>query len=399
MKQFKNIVFTIFFVTLSVQAQKDELKTLKKIHAKETLSPQDISDYNTAVSALEPLAQAEADKVQYNYYKAVSPLLEISQVYEKNPKIADSKLNLDYIKSLLSTFQNTLDYEKSTGKKVFTDRISLFKNQFAPIVNQVAYNFNTDQKLKEASEMFYATYLLQPEKQGLNLYYAAVIATQNKDFTNALIYFNELKKIGFTGEGTNYFALNKETKKEELFGDKVQRDLFVKAGTHEKPRDEKVPSKRPEILKLIAEIYSINNNIDNAKIAFADAKELSPNDVELLTSEANMYYNTGDTETYKKLINEIIQKDPNNAKMYYNLGYVALKDDEKLVKEINEVINSDKKKFAELDKQRKELYKKALPYFEKSYELDNTNADTIEFLKFSYRVLEMTAKEKEFENK
>jgi len=161
----------------------------------------------------------------------------------------------------------------------------------------------------------------------------------------------------------------------------------------------KYPQKKPEIYKLIAEIYSLNKDTDNAKAAFTDAIALSPNDTELLVSNANMYYNLGEVETYKKMIGEIIEKDPNNAKLYYNLGYASLKDDDKLVKQINEVINSDKKKFAELDKQRKEMYKKALPYFEKSYQLDATNADTIEFLKFCYRVLEMEDKQKEFENK
>jgi len=399
MKNLKFLVFALLVATLTANAQKDELKTLKKIHAKEILTPQDISDFRAAVVALEPLAQVDVDKIAYNYYKNVATLLEINQAYEANQKIADAKLSLPYIKEVTSTFQNTLDFEKSSGKKVFTDKIAEFKTRFAPIAAQVGFNYNNENKAKEASDMFYASYLLDPATQGMSLYYAAVVATQAQDFTNALPYFLELKKIGFTGEGTNFFATNKETKKEELFGNATQRDLFIKAGSHEKPRDEKIPSKKPEIYKLIAEIYSLNKDTDNAKAAFTDAIALSPNDTELLVSNANMYYNLGEVETYKKMIGEIIEKDPNNAKLYYNLGYASLKDDDKLVKQINEVINSDKKKFAELDKQRKEMYKKALPYFEKSYQLDATNADTIEFLKFCYRVLEMEDKQKEFENK
>ena len=42
---------------------------------------------------------------------------------------------------------------------------------------------------------------------------------------------------------TEYYATNKETGEEELFGSKQLRDFSVKAGTHIKPEDRMTESK------------------------------------------------------------------------------------------------------------------------------------------------------------
>ena len=54
-------------VSVSSFAQKDELKTLKKIYAKEIPSTNDIAEYKATLAKLQPLATEESDKVYANY--------------------------------------------------------------------------------------------------------------------------------------------------------------------------------------------------------------------------------------------------------------------------------------------------------------------------------------------
>ena len=113
--------------------------------------------------------------------------------------------------------------------------------------------------------------------------------------------------------------------------------------------------------------------------------------MDLLTEEANLYYNSNDLETYSKLINEIIQKDPSNASLQFKIGYLSIEKDGKLVEEINNSL-SDIPKYNSLISKRKDSFTKALPYFEKAYSLEPTNVDYKNLLKSTYEVLGMKEK-------
>ena len=74
----KHIVLaTTMMVTLSTFAQKDELKALKKIYAKEEIKGADLSEYKALVTKVEPLATEESDKIYAGFYKAMIPILEV----------------------------------------------------------------------------------------------------------------------------------------------------------------------------------------------------------------------------------------------------------------------------------------------------------------------------------
>ena len=165
----------------------------------------------------------------------------------------------------------------------------------------------------------YAVYLLDKKDQD-KLFYAATYAVNGLDYDKALDYYSQLKALNYSGEGTVYWAINKTTKKEESFSNKTERELFIKTGTHEKPRDEKVASKRGEIYKNIALILVEKGKIDEAKAAVAEAKKENPDDTSLILTEADLYLKVNDVANYEKLITEAIAKDPSNYVLYFNLG-------------------------------------------------------------------------------
>ena len=177
-------------------------------------------------------------------------------------------------------------------------------------------------------------------------------------------------------------------------------------------------------------IYINEGDIEKATLLMKKAREESPNDINLMYAEAEMYYKSGDMLNYKSVINEIIINDPNNPDLYYNLGVASAKNDEKeealiyytkalelnpeytealinkaqlildnesaIVIEMNSLgtSNADYDKYDLLKKKKNDLYLEALPYLESASRLRPESMDIVKTLKGIYGMLGMDEKEK-----
>lgn len=417
-------------VSVSSFAQKDELKKLKKIYDKDTPSANDLVDYKANLDKLMPLATEEGDKVYYNFYKANTPGIEIA-ILGTNPTPVQlaNLLTPKNISEYASASNATLEYEKKIGKKVLTDDIEKDIALLKPTILSVAIGLGEAKKYNEASDVLYAIYLLDKKDQD-KLFYAASYAVNALDYDKALSYYNELKSLNYTGEAVVFWAMNKASKKEETFSSKNERDIFIKTGTHEKPRDEKLESKRGEIYKNIALILVQKGKVDEAKAAVSEARKANPEDTSLILTEADLYLKVNDFATYTRLVNEALAKDPTNVDLVYNLGVISsnanklddaekyylkalelnpnyvnanvnlaelkLRADEKFVVEMNKLGTSEKdnKRYSVIKAEREKNFKSILPYLEKALELQPDNEATKKTLLSVYNALEMTDKYK-----
>ena len=425
--------------TLSTFAQKDELKALKKIYDKEEPKAADVIEYKSLVAKLEPLAIEESDKVYAGFYKAMIPMLEFMtldksltpmQMQMQMAKLVNAKT----VSELAVGLNATLDFEKKKGKKIYTDDIIETITTFKPNLLNMAVALGNANKYKEASQVLYSIYQLD-KKDVENLYYAASYAVNGKDYEAALDYYNQLKTLNYSGEGITYVAKNLASGNDDSFKTKAERDNLVHLKTHTNPREEKTPSRRGEIYKNIALILVEEGKIVEAKTAISDARKLNPDDTSLITTEADLYFRVKDFVTYKKLINEALEKNPNDVNSIFNLGIVStqtnnftdaekfylkvieidpkyinayinlaelkLNSDPAIVEEMNKLTTSDKdnKRYEVLKKNRTELFKSALPYYEKALELDAQNEIVRSNLLSVYNFLEMTDKYKELKAK
>ncbi len=428
-------------LSFSTFAQKDELKTLKKIYAREKNSESDIADFKTTLSKAENLVatSSEDDKVYFGFYKAMAPILEFNAAMadpekSKNPSLALNYFSPENLSLLVSNLNATLAFEKKSGKQLYTKDIEVKVNAFKSIFVNYAIALANESKLKDAAVVLASVYELD-KKDAEKLYYAANYAVNAKDYSLALQYYQELKNVNYTGEGVMLYAINKESQKEESFNSKQERDIYVKGGTHEKPRDEKILSKRPEIFKNIALIYVELGKSDEAKAAIQEARKESPDDVSLIITESDLYLKANDMVTYKRLISEALDKNPNNADLVFNLGVISynnkeLVDAEKyylkaieinakytnaylnlailkldaeksLIEKMNKLGTSpaEMKKYDVLKKQREDVYKSVIPYLEKVTEFDADNKEAEKTLLGVYNALEMTDKAKALKEK
>ena len=393
----KKIVLLISMLfNLATYAQKDELKTLKKIYDKDVPSASDLEKYKEALSSLKNSATLEEDVVYFNFYTAMLPLAELASKGMKATVIDFQKvLSPTVIADYSKASSGVLDYEKKTGKKVFTDDILEEIATVKPIIRNAALDLNEKKKYKEACNLFYALYQLD-KSDGSNLENAAILAVQSENYTDAIAYYEEILQSDYLLNGVVYLAVNKLTGKEEVMPSKATRSDFInKLKTHEKPRDEKNILKKPKYAKTLALLLDQTNQTEKAKIAYKNAKEIAPDDVELLSSEVSFYYKIKDIDTYTKLTQELVEKKPNDASLHFNLGYLLLKDDQAIVDEINNSLK-DYKKYDALVAKRKATFKNALPHLEKAYELDPNLKDIKPILKLTYEVLEMKDKAAKF---
>ncbi len=418
-------------VSVAAFAQKEELKGLKKIYAKEEIKGNDFAEYKALISKAEPLATEESDKVYVKFYKVMTPLLQV-MTYGQNvtPTQIATTITPQTVKDLAAGLLETLEYEKKVGKKVYTDDINETIVSFKSQLYEVARGYLVGKRFKDATDIFYALYQLD-KKDNESLYNAASCAINIPDYDRALEYYIELKRLNYTGEATMYFAVNKISKIEDYFGvSPVQRDLMVKTGQYEKPREEMIPSKRNEVYKNIALILVSKDKIEEAKTAVAEARKENPNDDSLILTEADLYLKLKDFDNYTKLVNEALAKDPNNVDLVYNLGVISanankledaekyyvraleinpnyfnanlnlaeliIRADEKFVAEMNKLGTSEKenKRYEVLKGQREKNFKKALPYLEKAVELKPEDDPAKKTLLTVYNALEMTDKYK-----
>ncbi|WP_396171481.1 tetratricopeptide repeat protein [Flavobacterium sp.] len=415
------ILASALLISVIAFAQKDQIKAAEK-----ALKGGNPAAAVSALNGVESLlANVDASEKAHFYFVNGNAHLELA-----NKKVDESKNLLTAAKS----FQDLLATEKASGKDKYTAQaaasiVTIKRNLLNSAVDDTKANRDL-----EGAKKLYDVYLLD-KKDTINLYYAASTYVNAKDYTTALQCYSELKALNFSGKGTTYLAVNKLTSEEDVFNTAKERDVAVKLGTHEKPKAEKIPSKRGEIYKNIALILVDQGKIEEAKKAIADARKANPEDSTLLLTEANLYLETKDYDTYKKLVAEALEKNPNDADLLFNLGVLSanaknpadaekyykkvieinpkytnayinlaalkLENEKPIIDEMNKLGTStkDMKRYEVLKTQREDLFRSTIPYLQKAVELEPTNIDVAKTLMNVYSALEMTAEYKELKAK
>lgn len=397
-------------------AQKDQIKAAEKA----LKSGSAAIALTSLAEAATLLANAKDEEVAQFYYLKGSAHLDLAKKHVEAGK--------NYVEAA-KAFQVLFDTEKKSGKSKYTKLGEVGLMSIESGLKQSAFKDYQDKKYAEAGKKFYALYNLDP-KQTDFLYNASNATYLAEDDAQALIYLNELIAKGYTGERTDYTAVNKLTKEKVYYDSLKARDEAVKRNEVEQPGEDKVLSKQGDIYRQLASILVKQGKVEEAKAAYAEARKRNATDPYLALSEANLYYQTKDLATYQKLITQILEKDPDNKDLIFNLGVVSYtnKNYDDAEKFFNRVIAIDpkygnayfnlaaikidaasrmlddmnklgttaaeNKKYDAMKKQRDELLVSIMNLLEKTVELDPANDDAKLSLASVYSALEMTAKAK-----
>ena len=394
-------------VSLGAFAQKNEIKEATKAIKK--------GDFAAAKTALDGAASSieSADaRVQAQYY---------SMMGDVQNNLAQGSVSV--FEEAAKAYQKALELEETSGKKKYTTDVQQKLQQMVADLVNGAVDDQKNKAFTDAAKKLNLGYTLSPTDT-IYLYYAAGSAVNAPDYDLALEYYNKLKEIGYDGSGVKYTALNTETgEREEM--DKSTRDLYVKAGTHSDPKEERTPSKRAEIVKNIALIYQQQGKNDAALAAYEDAIAQNPNDVNLILNKANLYYGMGDKDKFKELMSEASAMAPDNPDLLYNIGVINMEQGDymgareaykkalaidpgytnallnlsttyvnegnELIDKMNELSTSYKKadiaKYDELKEQKDNLFKEGAAVLEEALKSQPENTSILQQLKNIYGAL------------
>jgi tetratricopeptide (TPR) repeat protein len=373
-------------------AQKKEIKAAEK-----ALKGNNFADAKTAIKGAEALLSEMDEKTKAKFY------------FLKGQALYANGFGSDLeITEALNSFKELKDVEEKSGKKVYSAKADAIKVAMSnAFITKASEAF--EQKNYDVSAVNFERAYRMSLKDTLYLYNAASVAVLGKNYDTALKMYDELMKLGYTGISVEYFATEIGTGEEQSFPNKKFRDLTISTKTHEKPRDVKSDSKAGEIAKNVALIYVERGENDKAIEAIENAKRLSPNDFNLLVSEANIRYKIGDKDKYKELISQALEINPDNVDLLFNLGVIAaeekdlesakkyydmaiekdptytkakmnmaaliLDQEQGIIEEMNSLGSSaaDNKKYDELKEKRHQLYKDAIPYLTAILDIEPNN--------------------------
>ncbi|OQD42704.1 hypothetical protein BUL40_09270 [Croceivirga radicis] len=299
----KMLVLLAMGVSLVGVAQKDEIKTAAK-----AMKTGDAAGAKTALMSASGSISGADEKLQAQYYAL----------------LGDAHAKLSEFDPAIEAYKKAISIEEASGKKKYSAEIEQKMSQMSADMVNSAVEDNANKNFKSAAKKLYQVYNMRPQDT-IYLYYAAssAVTAGPDNYDQAIKYYEKLKEINYDGSGVKYTAVNVATGEvEEL--DQNTRDLYIKAGTHKDPKDEKTESKKAEIVKNIALIYQEQGKNDEALAAYEDAIASNPNDVNLVLNKANLYYSMGDKDKFKELMAQASEMDPDNADLLYNIGVINM---------------------------------------------------------------------------
>lgn len=331
-------------MNVSVFAQKEQIK--------EAQSYYDKGKSDQALAALK--------KVEYLIVNA-SDADKSDFFYTKGNVCKDlASKNIDAVNNFAlasSAYQDILLYENDSRNYKYAFKANLALKEMKSTLVDGAFSDYKIGKFKESAAKSYEVYLID-RKDTLNLLNAAGASLTAKDYNAAIKYYEELRKINYTGKGIIYYATNKKTKAEEAFISMSARESNIQAGLYEKPRNVSPPSKKEEVLISLAFSYLEVNDYVNAE----------------------KYYKSD------------LQLNPNCIDCYINLVYVKMQVKKALIDQMNLLGNSPKEmqEYDKLSIKKDEIVKSTIPYLKKALDIEPKNPDVIKSLLGVYRSLDMT---------
>jgi len=391
----KRIIVLLFLIVFNFSfAQKKELRKAQKLY-----DTGDLSGSEKILTDFQSILENIDDKLKPNYNLLKGKIAKDNKQFNK---AFDVLMPLKGVKSIKEDLERTL---------------ALLA---ADIVNS-AIDDNSKGDFKSSAEKLYLAYEVDKEQNVDYLYFAASSAVNAKQFEKSLEYYTLLKDINYTGVVTKYFVTEVDTETEAEVT-KSEYDLYKKSKSYKDFREEKTESKFPEIVKNIALIYAQMGDDDKAMMAVQEARISSPNDINLILTEANIYIQLGEKVKFQELMNQAIAQDPNNPGLFYNLAVVTsdlgdknsareyyekaididpnyqnaylnlvaliLEGEQQIVEEMNSLGTSskDNARYDTLKLEREKLYQECVPILKKLIDLEK-NEDAIKTLMNIYGTL------------
>lgn len=289
----------------------------------------------------------------------------------------------------------TLDSDKKQTKKIAEGL-----NALALKYNVLAMNFYTQRDYAQAFHAFEGSQLCtsNPAVDKVDsaiIYYAGVTAQLAGKCSEGIKYLEKAREINYTNSGELYYY---------LYSCNMADGDTAKAGEEIEKGFSLFPTNKTLMLSLI-NYYIVKNESPAKVINYLDKAILAdPTNASLYNAKATLYEKLPDLDKAAEAYKKAIEISPEYFDAYFNLGVMYYNQGAAKVELANKLPMEDTKGYDSLKVEADNYFKKALPYIEKSYQLQPNESVVIETLKnlyFRFRTDsdEMMAKFKEFQEK
>jgi len=303
--------------------------------------------YNIAVNPLPMYNELDPDAAKVAY----EALLKAKELDEKGKNTTDINA---YLQNLVNVFY-------SDGGQKFQE------NDYSGAISDFEYAF----KIAGAAGIFDTT-------AAFNIGMAGVLSNQPEI---AAEYLQKCVDIDFEDPRV-YMFYNRSVKQ---LGDTVRALEILKAGR------EKFPNELSLLLET-AQVYLEKGESEKLQEILHTAVEKDPTNANLFFLLGKTYDDQGDVTTAEKYYLQASEVNAEFFEAYYNIGAIYVNKAAELQSEANDLPIDKMKEYDELIAQADTNLEKALPYLEKSLELNPEDVYTIAALKEAYARLKMNDK-------
>lgn len=302
----------------------------------------------------------------YKYFMAALPLDSVKQLEKdgsyKLEKDGSIKVKTKYSKEIVNTLVTRHEDFNRAGGLLYDSKRYKEAAEAWGIYSSLPYS-----GLAERSKFVVADTIL-----GMTAYYQGIALWQAGDVNNAVGAFANARKLGYKHKEAYDYALSCAAQaKDNVAIVAIAEEAYKEFG-----------GKDIQYLNVLINDKLSKEEFDDAETLINDALNVDANNAELLNLKGLIVENKGNEDAALDEFKKAIEIDNTLAQGYFNAGRIVMK---KVVAQQKAMETMNRSDYA---KAKEEilipLLKEALPYMERAYQLDDTNANAKRILSNIY---------------
>lgn len=302
----------------------------------------------------------------YKYFMAALPLDSVKQLEKdgsyKLEKDGSIKVKTKYSKEIVNTLVTRHEDFNRAGGLLYDSKRYKEAAEAWGIYSSLPYS-----GLAERSKFVVADTIL-----GMTAYYQGIALWQAGDVNKAVGAFANARKLGYKHKEAYDYALSCAAQaKDNVAIVAIAEEAYKEFG-----------GKDIQYLNVLINDKLSKEEFDDAETLINDALKVDANNAELLNLKGLIVENKGNEDAALDEFKKAIEIDNTLAQGYFNAGRIVMK---KVVAQQKAMETMNRSDYA---KAKEEvlipLLKEALPYMERAYQLDDTNANAKRILSNIY---------------
>ena len=302
----------------------------------------------------------------YKYFMAALPLDSVKQLEKdgsyKLEKDGSIKVKTKYSKEIVNTLVTRHEDFNRAGGLLYDSKRYKEAAEAWGIYSSLPYS-----GLAPRSKFVVADTIL-----GMTAYYQGIALWQSGNVNDAVVAFANARKLGYKHKEAYDYALSCAAQaKDNVAIVAIAEEAYKEFG-----------GKDIQYLNVLINDKLSKEEFDDAETLINDALKVDANNAELLNLKGLIVENKGNEDAALDEFKKAIEIDNTLAQGYFNAGRIVMK---KVVAQQKAMETMNRSDYA---KAKEEvlipLLKEALPYMERAYQLDDTNANAKRILSNIY---------------